>query len=114
MRQAGSVRRQSERGRRFIATYAVALLLSAQLLALAHYHQSDSSRRFTPQTQVSADADRCGLCLLVLHTPLNPVASPVIDRPRFDTLPERIARAVQVGSDANPFVLTRAPPAVAI
>jgi hypothetical protein len=71
------------RGAKSIALLAATVVLAAQFLALAHFHQRNASRQFNGQSQVVADDGLCALCLLAFHAPLNPAATPSIVRP-FD------------------------------
>ena len=103
-------RHDRKHDRKIVATIAAVLLLAAQLLALAHFHRSDGSRSFVPQTQLIADSDLCGLCNLALHAPLGMVAAPTIDRPRSAILLAPTIPVAFFKSRPFTFFLTRAPP----
>jgi hypothetical protein len=98
------------RRRKPIAAFAAALVFFAQLLAVSHYHQTDSVRRFGAQAQVLTDDGLCALCTLAFHLPLNPAALPTIERPQIDlfTTEAFVPRFLQL----RPYSLsrTRAPP----
>jgi hypothetical protein len=95
---------------KLIAAAAAVLLLSAQLLALSHYHNAANSRRITPQTQAIADADLCGLCTLALHAPIGAVSTVVIHRPQIKVLPAHIPTTVVLDALVFSLALSRAPP----
>jgi hypothetical protein len=90
---------------------AGAVLIVAQLLALAHNHQGNPTRQFNAPTQVVADDGLCALCNLAFHAPLNPAASPSIARPYAE--PRLLDAAVANVHVSTPFssCQTRAPPA---
>lgn len=96
--------------RRTLGAFAAALVLAAQLLAVSHYHQSDPVRRFNAQAQILADDGLCALCTLAFHLPLNPAASPSIERPQIDARPLEQPIAHVIGLRPYSLSLTRAPP----
>ena len=100
-------------GRRVIATLAIALLLGAQLLALAHSHNVAGRPSLAPPAQTVAAQDICGLCILVLHAPLSPVSPPSIDQPHLALVPALAADTQTFASGSHSFFLTRAPPSPA-
>jgi hypothetical protein len=56
-------------GRRPItAIFAAALIVFIQLVGTSHYHNLPSSRH-AAQTQLSADAELCPICLVAFHAP---------------------------------------------
>jgi hypothetical protein len=101
---------ETRNSRKVIAAAAFALLIAAQVLALSHDHRVDNSRRFVPQTQTAADADLCGLCLLVYHAPLNAAAPPALERPQAEIITAPLAEIRSFTFGSHPFWLTRAPP----
>src|SRR5579863_4914204 len=114
MRGAESARVIRRDDRKIVAVIAASLLIAAQFLALAHYHRSDGSRGFAPQTQIANDADLCGLCALVFHAPLSPAAAPVINRPRGAIILAPATPGGIFGSRPLALSLTRAPPSAAL
>ncbi|MGH7932335.1 MAG: hypothetical protein ACREQN_04110 [Candidatus Binataceae bacterium] len=92
---------------------AAALLLCAQLAAVAHYHPSDHSEGINAQAQVVPDGGLCALCILAFHLPLNPAAQPALERPQIEMQPaEPAAPQTRI---FRPLLasLTRAPPPAA-
>jgi hypothetical protein len=99
------------RGAKSIALLGAVLILVAQGLAVAHFHQVRDGRQVNSQSQVVADNGLCALCILAFHAPFNPAATPAISRP-FAEL--RLADVAVAGLRiTNPFssYRTRAPPA---
>ena len=97
-----------------IALVGAALILAAQFLALAHFHQGNPTRQFNAQTQVVADDGLCALCILAFHAPLNPAATPSIARPYAELRLVDAAVASFHVSDPFSSCRTRAPPAAII
>lgn len=98
------------RSAKSIALVAVTVILAAQFLALAHFHQGNPARQFNAQTRILADDGLCALCLLAFHAPLNPSAAPFISRPFHES---QLLDAAVTGLDVSlPFssCRTRAPP----
>lgn len=100
--------------RKSLGVFAAALILGAQLLAVSHYHQTDPVRRFSAQAQILADDGICALCTLAFHLPLNPAASPTLERPKIDVRPVDQPVAQVVGSRPCSLIQTRAPPATTV
>jgi len=100
--------------RKSLSAFAAALILSAQLLAVSHYHQTDPVRRFNAQAQIFADDGLCALCTLAFHLPLNPAAGPSLERPQIDVRPVDQPVAHVVGSRPSSLIQTRAPPAATV
>jgi hypothetical protein len=101
-------------GAKSIALLGAALILAAQFLALAHFHQGNPTRQFNAQTQVGAEDGLCALCILAFHAPLNPAATPSIEHPHTEI---RLVDAAVAGLHvSDPFYScqTRAPPAAII
>jgi hypothetical protein len=102
-------------GAKSIALGAAALILAAQLLALAHFHQGNSpTRQFNAQAQVVADDGLCALCNLAFHAPFNSATTPSIARPHAELrLVDTASASLHV---SNPFssCQTRAPPAAIV
>jgi hypothetical protein len=99
-------------GAKSIALAGIAFILAAQLFAVAHFHQRNTTRQFNSRTQVVADDGLCALCDLVFHAPFNPAAKPTIARPYAET--RRVAAAVanlQVSASFS-SCQTRAPPSL--
>ncbi len=97
-------------GAKSIALLGAALILGAQLLALAHVHQSNPTRQFNAQNQLVADDGLCALCILAFHAPVNPAATPTIAHPYAEV---RLADAVVADLHVSEPVSshqTRAPP----
>ncbi len=102
------------RGAKSIALVAATVVLAAQFLALAHFHQRNPSRQFNAQTQVVADDGLCALCLLAFHAPLNPAATPSIAHPFDETrLVDSTVTALYVLLPLSSY-RTRAPPAAIV
>jgi len=100
-------------GAKSIAVAGVALILAAQLVALTHFHQRNPTRQFNAQTQLVTDDGLCALCILALHAPANPAATPSIARPYAETrLLDATIAALHI---SVPFssCRTRAPPPIA-
>ena len=101
-------------GAKSVALVAAALFFAAQLLALAHNHQGNPTRRFEAQSQVVADDALCALCLLAFHAPLNPSATPAIARPYAEPrLVDCVIADRQVSISFSSYQ-TRAPPAATV
>lgn len=96
--------------RKTIASTAIALLLAAQLVALAHSHNVAGRPSLAPPAQTVAAQDICGLCILILHAPLSPVSTPAINQPHLDAVPALVAETDTFASSPHSFFLTRAPP----
>jgi len=97
-----------------IASFAAAIVFAAQLLAISHYHQVDPVRRYNAQAQIFADDGICALCNLAFHLPLNPAASPYLERPQIDARAVDQPVAHVIGSRAYSLSQTRAPPAARV
>jgi hypothetical protein len=95
---------------RAIAFFAAGLVLSAQLLAGAHYHRDALTDRVNARATYTVDGGLCPVCLLAFHLPLNPPASPAIARPepRVQAAPRYSYHASWSFNLSLP--LTRAPP----
>lgn len=94
-------------------SFAAALILAAQLLAISHYHQADSAP-FNAHAQIVTDDGLCALCALAFHLPLNPAATPMVQRPQVDVRPADRAERYVIASRSHSLSLTRAPPTVAV
>jgi hypothetical protein len=101
-------------GAKSVALGAAVLIIAAQLLALAHFHQGNPTRQFNAQNQVVADDGLCALCNLAFHAPFNPASTPSIARPY--TEPRLVEVAVMRFHVSEPFssCRTRAPPAAIV
>jgi hypothetical protein len=101
-------------GAKSIALAAAVLILAAQLLALAHFHQGNPTRQFNAQSQVVAEDGLCALCNLAFHAPLNPATTRSIARPYAEL--RLVDSAVTSLRVSNPFssCRTRAPPAAMV
>jgi hypothetical protein len=95
---------------RGFATVGAALLLFAQLLTAAHFHQGVVSRGGVATAQLSADRGLCAVCELAFHSPSSVAAAATLSRgpapAESIVLPESIA----VGSLALLPERGRAPP----
>ena len=89
--------RSNRSGAKSIALFGAVLILAAQFLALTHFHQGNPTRQLNAQTQVVADDGLCALCILAFHAPLNPAATPALERsaPRNSTFLCRAGAAPQ-------------------
>jgi hypothetical protein len=97
-------------GAKSIALFGAVLILAAQFLALTHFHRGNPTRQLSAQTVVAADDGLCALCILAFHAPLNPAATPALERPLVDV---RLVDAAVVRprtSDSHALCQTRAPP----
>jgi hypothetical protein len=85
-------------------------VLTAQLLAVAHFHQLSFGKNFSAQTAASQDV-QCALCLLVSHVPSGFVSPPSLQQPQVEReyTPHASRLAVRVFADCGFF--GRAPPA---
>jgi hypothetical protein len=101
-------------GAKSIALLGAALILTAQILALAHFHQRNATRQFNAQNQVVADDGLCALCILAFHTPVNPAAAPAIARPYAEIRLVEIAFAQLHVCASSSSCRTRAPPAASV
>jgi hypothetical protein len=98
-------------GAKAIALFGAVLILAAQFVAVAHFHQRNTTRQFNAQTQVVADDGLCALCDLVFHAPFNPAAKPTIARP-FTGIRNVAAAVASLHVSASfSSCQTRAPPA---
>jgi hypothetical protein len=97
-----------------IALVGAVLILAAQFLALAHFHQGNPTRQFDAQPQVVADEGLCALCILAFHAPLKPAATPSIEHPYAEIRLVDAAIAPIHISDSFSSCQTRAPPAAII
>jgi hypothetical protein len=107
----GGIGASIRRGAKSIALLGAAVILAAQLLALAHSHQANPIRQFNAQRQVVADDGLCALCTLAFHAPFNPATAPAIANLGTGI---RLLLDVVAGLPASdPFssCQTRAPPA---
>jgi hypothetical protein len=93
-----------------IALFGAVLILAAQFLAVAHFHQGNPNRQINAQTQVAANDGLCALCILAFHAPVNPAASPAIERPHAEVRPVDTAIAQPHVSVSYSSCRTRAPP----
>ena len=100
--------------RKLVAISAAALIFVAQLLAVSHYHQTDRARRFNSQSQILADDGLCALCTLAFHLPLNPAATPTIERPQVDAKPAETPVSRPLISRPHSPSQTRAPPSIVV
>jgi hypothetical protein len=108
------IERLIRRRAKSIALVGAVLILAAQFLALAHFHQGNPTRQFNAQTQVVADDGLCALCILAFHAPLNPAATPSIEHPYAELrLVDAPIASLHVSA---PFssCRTRAPPAAMV
>jgi len=88
------------------------LLLIAQSVGAAHYHQNDSRHNYTQSVQ--ADDGLCSLCLFHFHAPANP-GTPLRDAAPAETV-VRLTVPALVRTHAAPAILlfSRAPPTTAL
>jgi hypothetical protein len=100
--------RRATRGKAFAAAL-VAFLLTAQLLAVAHFHRSYKDSNFS-QAGTAAVADACGLCDLALHAPVTPAAPFVIQHPLHQRVSLELADSEFPTAGNDAFFLSRAPP----
>jgi hypothetical protein len=101
-------------GAKSIALFGAALILTAQILALAHFHQRNATRQFNAQNQVVADDGLCALCILAFHAPVNPAATPTIARPHAEVRLVDLANARLNVFTASSSCQTRAPPGASV
>jgi hypothetical protein len=101
-------------GAKSIALFGAALILTAQILALAHFHQRNPTRQFNAQNQVVADDGLCALCILAFHAPVNPAATPTIARPHAEVRLVDLANARLNVFTASSSCQTRAPPGASV
>jgi hypothetical protein len=101
-------------GAKSIALFGAALILTAQILALAHFHQRNATRQFNAQNQVVADDGLCALCILAFHAPVNPAAAPAIARPYSEIRLVEMAVARLQAYASYSSCQTRAPPAASV
>jgi len=109
-RVTGGVVRRSAKS---IALLGALLILTAQFLALAHFHQGNPTRQINAQAQ-AADDGLCALCILAFHAPLNPAATPAIERPYAEIRPRDVAVARPHVHASYASCRTRAPPAASV
>jgi hypothetical protein len=110
-RETGGVVR---RGAKSIALLGALLILTAQFLALAHFHQGNPTRQINAQNQIVADDGLCALCILAFHAPVSPAATPAIARPLAEVRLVEIAVARLHLSASYSSCQTRAPPAASV
>jgi hypothetical protein len=109
-----SIERLIRRGAKSVALVAATLILAAQFLAVAHFHQGNPTRQFNAQTQVVSDDGLCALCLLAFHAPLNPAAAPSVARPFDETrLVDATVDSLHISIPFSSY-RTRAPPAAIV
>jgi hypothetical protein len=113
MIRLGSNRTATVAAVKTMALIAAALVLGAQLLAIAHFHQADPTRRLNSRPAVVADDGLCALCILAFHMPLNPPALPAVERPEASAPPLVLPPAHALSSHSRSVWLTRAPPMLA-
>ncbi|HYL59919.1 MAG TPA: hypothetical protein VEU51_13705 [Candidatus Acidoferrales bacterium] len=65
---------------RGLATAGAVLLLFAQLLMAAHFHEGVASRGGIAAAQLSADRGICAVCELAFHSPGSVAAAPTLSR----------------------------------
>jgi hypothetical protein len=102
------------RGAKSIAHFCAVLILAAQFLALAHFHQSNPTRQLNAQAQVVIDDGLCALCILAFHAPLNPATTPAIARSHAEFRLVAVAAAPLHVFDSYSSCRTRAPPAAIV
>jgi hypothetical protein len=103
-------RRTSERRTKWGVTLAAFVVVTAQLLALAHSHSGPGPTSYDRLPQTAATDYICGLCILVFHAPLSLAEQPPPERPRVEELATRsLESSVFVLDSPSPF-LTRGPP----
>jgi len=110
MIRLGSNRTATVAAIKTVALIAAALVLGAQLLAIAHFHQADPTRRLNSRPAVVADDGLCALCILAFHMPLNPPTLPGIERPEASAPPLVLPPAHAPVSLPSSAFRTRAPP----
>lgn len=113
-RRIGSSIAWAKRCGRATATLAAVLILAAQFLTVAHYHQSDPVRRIDSQAQVVADDGLCALCILAFHVPLNPAAVAAVEQPHADAQPIAAVTVRAAITGALSSCQSRAPPRLAV
>jgi hypothetical protein len=101
-------------GAKSIALFGAVLILAAQFVAVAHFHQRNITRQFNAPTQVVADDGLCALCDLVFHAPFNPAAKPTIARPYTAIRNVVVAVANLHVSASFSSCQTRAPPVATV
>ena len=97
-----------------LVLFAGILIIIAQLFALGHFHQRNSTRQFNAQNQVVADDTLCALCGLAFHAPVNPAATPAIACPYAEVRLVEITIAWLHLSSSYSSCQTRAPPAASV
>jgi hypothetical protein len=65
---------------RAIAMFGAALLLVSQIIGVAHFHESATSRDGIASAQVSSDPGFCPVCQLALHSPGSVTAATTVAR----------------------------------
>lgn len=96
------------------ARIVAVLVFGTQLVAIAHFHRDDPTRRINSRPAVVVDDGLCPLCLLVFHAPFNPAATPMVARPEASAPPLVLPSARAPFPLPSPVFRTRAPPPAAI
>jgi hypothetical protein len=110
-RDTGGVVRRSAKS---IALLGALLILTAQFLALAHFHQGNPTRQINAQNQIVPDDGLCALCILAFHAPVSPAATPAIERPYAEIRLRDVAIARPHVHASYASCRTRAPPAASV
>jgi hypothetical protein len=95
---------------KWMARIVAVIVFSAQLVANAHFHHDDPTRRIGSRPVVVVDDGLCALCLLIFHAPFNPVATPMVARPEASAPPLVLPSARAPFSIPCAVFRTRAPP----
>lgn len=96
---------------KWTARVVAAVVFGAQLVAVAHFHQDDPTRRVNSGPVVVVDNGLCALCLLVFHAPFNPASTPMVARPEASAPPLVLPASPAPLGLPRPVFRTRAPPA---
>ena len=101
----------SIRRRRVTAITVAALLLFAQTLAAAHYHNAPDTERLSRSVQLVDNV--CAICLFHFHAPTNPGPPPSLPEPAISERRPASILAAPITRIAASDKSSRAPPASA-
>jgi hypothetical protein len=93
-----------------VALAVAAVTFAAQLLALAHYHQTQPTERISAPAGIVADNGLCALCIVAFHLPLNPGVLPAIEQPQICKRSGHLPLPRVVYSRVDAAFSIRAPP----